>query len=146
MADTAGKMHRDDNMTCEEIGTELAPYAQQMGASWTLLGQTAQEMKQKSQQIRAEEAPKVAALNAAALAASAAGIANPVAGAVADRAVNQMVEAEQKSAQAHSETMLKPVRDKMNAQIQQAMPEAQQLQSNARVQRLMQLAQEKNCH
>jgi hypothetical protein len=57
-----------------------------------------------------------------------------------------MVEAEQKSAQAHSETVMKPVRDKMNAQIQQAMPEALQLQSNARVQRLMQLAQDKNCH
>src|ERR1700688_2718604 len=48
VADTAGMMPGDDNMTCEEIGTELASFAQQMGAAWTPVGQTAQEMKQKS--------------------------------------------------------------------------------------------------
>lgn len=85
----------------------------------------------------------MAALNSA---ASAAGIANPVADALPDRAVNQMVEAEQKSARAHSEAVIKPLRDKMNAQIQHAMPEALQLQANARVQRLMQLAKDENCH
>jgi hypothetical protein len=34
----------------------------------------------------------------------------------------------------------------MNAQFQQAMPQALQLQSNARVQRLLQLAKDRKCH
>lgn len=138
-ADVPGAMPGDDAMTCPQIAAELSPYMQQMMPSAMGLGRTAQAVTKRGEQHVAEETPAVVALTAAATAAHA----DPTG--VASRAVGQAEAAHQQEVWQRSMVQDKPLADKLEAQSRQVLTQGQQLQSNARLQRLMQLVQEKRC-
>src|SRR5512135_1156997 len=69
--DVPGEQLGDAAMTCEQIGAELAPYAQQMTHAVAALAQTGQELNARNQKRLAEAMPEAAALTAAATAAAA---------------------------------------------------------------------------
>lgn len=138
--DVPGAKPGDAAMTCDQIGAELAPYAQQMAPAANALGQTSQEVIARGQKRQAEVLPEVIGLSAAATAshldptgASARGVG------VAEQGLQQH---EWNRALAED----KPLTDQMNAQTNAVVAQGTAIGSDARVQRLMQLAQEKNCH
>lgn len=127
----------DETMTCAQIATELAPYAQQMAAAIAPLAQSSREAVAQGQREVARETPNVIALSAAASASSG----TPGASA----AVSKVEAAEQQRAWNQALAEQKPLSDTMNAQTAQILPQAQAMQANPRIQRLMQLAQDKHC-
>lgn len=138
--DVPGAQPGDAAMTCEQIGAELAPYAQQMTPAVTGLAQTGQELNARNQKRLAEAMPEAAALTAAATAAAA----DPTG--IAGRAVGQSEMALQQRIANQALAEDKPLADKMNGQMNTVVEQSAPLQANPRIQRLMQLAQEKNCH
>jgi len=138
--DVPGAQPGDAAMTCAQIGAELAPYAQQMTPSVTALAQTGQELNARNEKRMAEAVPEAAALTAAATAATA----DPTG--IASRAVGQAEMATQQRIWDKAIAEDKPLADKMNGQMNDVVAQAAPLQANPRIQRLMQLAQEKNCH
>jgi len=135
-----GAMPGDDAMTCEQIGAELAPYAQQMTPAATALGQTGQELIARGERRVAEATPALVALTAAATAASA----DPTG--LSTKPLIAAHEAMQQREWNRSIAEDKPLVDQMNAQTNAVVEQAAPLQANPRIQRLMQLAQDKNCH
>lgn len=138
--DVPGAMPGDDAMTCEQIGTELAPYAQQMTPAATALGQTGQELIARGERRVAEATPALVALTAAATAAAA----DPTG--LSTKPLIAAQEAMQQREWNRAITEDKPLVDQMNAQTNAVVEQAAPLQANPRIQRLMQLAQDKNCH
>ena len=137
--DVPGAQPGDAAMTCAQIGAELAPYAQQMTPAMTGLAQSGQEVIARDQKRMAEAMPEAAALTAAATAATA----DPTG--LAGRAVGQAEMATQQRIWDKAVAEDKPLADKMNGQMNTVVEQAAPLQANPRIQRLMQLAQEKNC-
>jgi len=138
--DVPGAMPGDDAMTCAQIGAELAPYAQQMTPTVSALAQTGQELNARNQQRMTEAMPEAAALTAAATASHL----DPTG--LASRAVGQAEMSTQQRIWDKALAEDKPLADKMNAQTNAVVEQAAPLQANPRIQRLMQLAQDKNCH
>jgi len=138
--DGPGAKPGDEAMSCAQIGAELAPYTQQMAPTVTDLAQTGQELNARAQKRLAEAMPEAAALTAAATAAAA----DPTG--LASKAVGQAEMASQQRIWDQSVAEDKPLADKMNAQMNAVVDQSAPLQANPRIQRLMQLAQEKNCH
>jgi hypothetical protein len=137
--DAPGSMPGDEAMTCQQIGAELAPYMQRMAGVVMPLADTAQQVVARGQKRVTEAAPAVAAMSAAATATTAdpTGISSKVYG-QAEAAMQQQV-----WNQALAED--KPLMDQATRQANQVVAEASPMQSNARIQRLMQLAQQKHC-
>jgi hypothetical protein len=135
----AGTTPADEAMTCEQIAAELMPYAQQMMGSLGPMMQTQQEVLSRAQQRQAEAAPKVAAMSAAAAASTA----DPTG--ATSKAVGQAQAAVQAEEFHRAMVEDKPLNDKYARQSQQVLGDAQRLKSNERVERLMQLAQQKHC-
>lgn len=129
----------DDAMTCAQIAAELAPYMAQIHAPAEALNQTNTEIVARGKRRMAEEAPAAAALTAAATAATA----DPTG--ASSRAVGQAEVAHQQAAWQRAQAQDKSLADKQAAQTAALLAQAQQLQGNARLNRLMQLAQQKNC-
>ncbi len=141
MADgVPGAMPGDEAMTCAQIGAELAPYAQQMTPAATALGQTGQELIARGERRVAEATPALVALTAAATAAAA----DPTG--LSTKPLIAAHEAMQRREWNRAIAEDKPLVDQMNAQTNAVVEQAAPLQSNPRIQRLMQLAQDKNCH
>lgn len=138
-ADIPGAKPGDAGMTCEQIAAELTSYMQQMMPNITALANTAQDVTARGQQRIAEETPAAIGLAAAATAS----MADPTG--ISGKAVGQAEVAHQQEVWQRSMVDDKPLRDKLNAQAGQAVAQGQQLQSDARLQRLMQLVSEKNC-
>lgn len=138
-ADTPGTTPADQTMTCPQIAAELAPYMQQMMPSAMAMGAAAQGVKERGEERIAEETPAAVALTAAATAAHA----DPTG--IASRAVGQAEAVHQQEVWQRAMAEDKPLADKFEAASRQVAAQGQQLQSNARLQRLMQLAQEKRC-
>ena len=138
--DVPGAQPGDAAMTCAQIGAELAPYAQQMTPAVTGLAQSGQEVIARDQKRMAEAMPEAAALTAAATASHA----DPTG--IAGRAVGQAEMATQQRIWDKAVAEDKPLADKMNGQMNTVVEQAAPLQANPRIQHLMQLAQEKNCH
>jgi hypothetical protein len=138
--DISGAKPGDAAMTCDQIGAELAPYAQQMAPAANALGQTSQEVIARGQKRQAEVLPEVIGLTAAATAADADPTGLATKGVVA--AQQALLQREWNRSVAED----KPLRDQMNAQTNAVVAQGTAIGSDARVQRLMQLAQEKNCH
>lgn len=138
-ADVPGAMPGDDAMTCEQIAVELKPYVQQILPAAMAAGQAAQEAKQRGEQRVAEEMPAALALTMAATAASA----DPTG--IAGRAVGQAEIIHQQEVWNRSLAEDKPLYDKLNARTGELVAQGRQMQSNARLQRLMQLVQDKHC-
>lgn len=129
----------DDALTCMQIAMELQPYMARAMATMGPLAQTSQEVVARGQQRVAEATPGAVALTMAATASHA----DPTG--IASRAVGQAETAYQASVWQRSMVEDKPLRDTFNAQAQAAVGDAQKMQSEARMQRLMQLVQEKKC-
>jgi len=135
-----GAMPGDEAMTCEQIGAELAPYAQQMAPAATALGQTGQELIARGERRVAEATPALVALPAAATAAAA----DPTG--LSTKPLIAAQEAMQQREWNRAIAEDKPLVDQMNAQTNAVVEQAAPLQANPRIQRLMQLAQDKKCH
>ena len=136
---TPAVLPSDATMTCEQIATELAPYAQQMGPMVGQLNETNQELVARGKARMAQETPYAIGMTAAATAASA----DPTG--VSQKAVNAAMAAHQQEVWNRALAEDKPLADRQKAQTSALMAQARQMQSNARLQRLMQLAQEKGC-
>jgi hypothetical protein len=139
-ASVPGSMAGDDAMTCQQIAAELAPYAQQMGGAFMQLGQTELQLLSRNQQRMTQYAPIVAGMSAAATATNA----DPTG--MTSKAYGQAEAGMQQEAWNRALAEDKPLMDQARQQAAQAVTQAAPMQSNARIQRLMDLAQQKNCH
>ncbi len=138
-ADGSGNRPGDANMTCAQIATELQPYMAQMMPAMMAMGQTSQAVMARSE-TRMEEG---AAESAAETAQSLATLSDPTG--MASKILGQRQLQSQKARWKQAEAEDKPLNDTYKSQMEQVAKEGRQLQSDARLQRLMQLAQQKNC-
>jgi hypothetical protein len=130
----------DEAMTCEQIAAELAPYAQQMTPNLQALGSTQQQLyaqgREMQQRRRAE--------NAALMPLADAGAVDPTGASKAAYTLAMMAQMAKERAENEAFDN-SPLAQQDKAQMQQLAAQGQQMQANARVQRLMQLGQEKHC-
>jgi hypothetical protein len=126
----------DDTMTCEQLGMEMQPYLQTMMPTLTALGQTGKEVKALSEKQKAEAAKQAPLGVGAAIASSFLPGGNIIAQAEAARQNAQM---QKRAAEA------KPLNDKLMNQSADLMNQAAPMQQDARLQRLMQIAETKKC-
>lgn len=138
-AQAPGAMPGDEAMTCAQIAAELGPYMQRMTPGVTDLAATGQEVIHRGNKRVAEERPAAVGLTAAALGS----MADPTG--LSGKAAGQAEAAHQAEVWQRAETEDKPLNDKYRAQAGAVAAQGQQLQSDARVQRLMKLAEEKHC-
>lgn len=137
----ASSAAEDAAMTCEQIATELAPYAQQMVPNLQALGATQQQLYQQVRQVGERQRQEDALLTPMATA----GALDPTG--ASKRAYQAAVMAQQAKHRRENEALANSSLAKQNkAQEEQFVAQGQQLQANARIQQLMQLAQQKNCH
>ncbi len=139
-ADAPGAMPGDDALTCEQIATEIAPYARQMIPNLQALGASQQQLyAQARQQLevrRAENEALTPLATAGALDSTGA----------SKQAYQMALMAQMAKEKSENEAMANsPLAKQNKAQTEQVAAQAQQMQSNARLQRLMQLAQQKKC-
>ena len=130
----------DDAMTCEQIAAELAPYAQQMQPNLQAFTTSQQQLYARGRE-KGEENRKEAALLTPM--ATAGGLDPTGASKRAYVAAESALAAKRKSeseAEANS-----PLAKQARAQGEQVAAQGQQLQANARLQRLLQLGQQKGC-
>lgn len=140
IAGEPGAMPGDEAMTCQQIAAELAPYAQQMAPDVESLAQTEKQLLQRNQARTAEAATTAAAVSAGAMASSL----DPTG--LSSKAYGQAEAALQQKMWNRALADDKPLMDQASRQTNAVIGKAMPMQSNARIQRLMQLAQQKNCH
>lgn len=138
-ADESGARPGDDAMGCEQIAIEMQPYAESMRGSLTALGDTDMQLKQLGEKQLARDAPRVSATTQVAGAACGF-VGGPVCG-----AATQADQANRNAIHAQEVAEAKPLADQQLAQSKTVAAQGQQLQSNARVLRLMQLGHAKGC-
>jgi hypothetical protein len=138
--DPPGAMPGDEAMTCAQIAAELAPYAKQVAGAFGPLFETQKQILARAQAHTAEGAVGAAAATAGAMASSA----DPTG--LSSKAYGQAEVAMQRAQWEHAMAQDKPLFDQANRQTNQAVAQTAPMQSNTRIQRLMQLAQQKNCH
>ena len=134
-----GPMAGDAGSTCEQIAAELAPYAQRMMASAMAAGQAANAVVERGKQRVDAEAPAALGFAVAATAAQA----DPTG--IASRAVGQAEFAHQAEVARRALVEDKPLYDKLSARTGAVVAQGEQLQSDARLQRPMQLVQDRHC-
>jgi hypothetical protein len=138
--DAPGTMPGDEAMSCEQIATELMPYVQQMKpnlqALMTSQSQQYDRGRQMYEQRKVEHEALTPLATAGALDPTGASKRAYVA-AVKAQAAKEKVENE---AEANS-----PLAKQAQAQREQVAAQGQQMQGNARIQRLMELGQRKGC-
>jgi hypothetical protein len=139
-ADATGIEPGDDALTCEQIATELSPYIQQMVPNIQALGASQQQLyaqaRQKGEQRKAEEALLLPLAEAGGLDPTGA----------SKRAYQMALMAQMAKEKAENDTFANsPLAKQNKAQSEQLAAQGQQMQSNARLQRLMQLGQAKHC-
>ncbi len=136
----AGVSPGDEAMTCEQIAAELAPYARQMQPNLQALATSQQQLYARGREKEEEQKEEAAAITPLATA----GALDPTgASKRAYAAAESALAAKHKSeseADANS-----PLAKQARAQSEQLAAQAQQLQANARLQRLMELGQQKGC-
>lgn len=139
-AQAPGAMPGDEAMTCEQIATELAPYARQMTPNLQALAASDQQMYQQARQMGEKRRAEEAALTPLAMA----GALDPTG--ASKRAYEMAVIAQQAKERGENEAFRNsPLAKENRAQSEQFMAQGQQMQANARLQRLMQLGQQKHC-
>lgn len=138
-ADDSGAKPGDDAMSCEQIAVEMQPYAESMRGSLTALNDTNMQLKQLGEKQMARDAPRVGATT------QAAGAACGFAGGPACMAATQADQANRNAIHAQEAAEAKPLADQQLAQSRTVAAQGQQLQSNARLMRLMQLGHAKGC-
>lgn len=139
-ADASGMRPGDDAMTCEAIAAELAPYAQQMMPGIQAFGATEQQMQAQAQQKLQERKLEHEALTPLATAG-----ALDATGAAKQAYMLALMAQMAKEKGENEAAANSPLAKQGKAQAEQLAAQGQQMQSNARIQRLMQLAQQKRC-
>jgi len=139
VADDSGARPGDDAMTCEQIAVEMQPYAESMRGSITALGATNEQLMQLTHKQMARDAPRVNATT------QAAGAACGFVGGPACMAATKADEANRKQIKEQETAEAKPLADQELAQSSALAAQGTQLQSNARLNRLMQLGHAKGC-
>ena len=130
----------DDAMTCEQIAAELAPYAQQMQPNLQTLATSEQQLYARGRQ-REEERKKEAALMTP---LATAGALDPTGASKRTYAAAESALAAKHKSESEADAN-SPLAKRASAQREQLAAQAQYLQTNARLQRLMQLGQQKGC-
>lgn len=138
-ADDAGARPGDDAMGCEQIAVEMQPYAESMRGSISALNDTNMQLRQLGEKQMARDAPRVNATT------QAAGAACGFVGGPACGAATAADQANRKEIHAQEAAESKPLADKQLEQSKTVVAQGQQLQSNARLMRLMQLGHAKGC-
>jgi hypothetical protein len=138
-ADDSGARPGDDAMSCEQIAVEMQPYEESMRGSLTALNDTNMQLKQLGEKQMARDAPRVGATT------QAAGAACGFVGGPACGAATQADQANRNAIHAQEAAEAKPLADQQLAQSKTVAAQGQQLQSNARMNRLMQLGHAKGC-
>jgi hypothetical protein len=130
----------DEAMTCEQIAAELAPYAQQMVPNLQALASSQQQLSARERQ-RGEETRKEAALMAP---LATAGALDPTGASKRAYVAGELALAAKRKSESEAEAS-SPLAKQAHGQGEQLVAQSQQLQANARLQRLMQLGQQKGC-
>jgi hypothetical protein len=130
----------DEAMTCEQIATELSPYIQQMMPNLQALAASQQQLyaqgREKYEQRKLENEALTPLATAGALDQTGA----------AKRAYQLALMAQMSKERAENEAMANsPLAKENRSQSERLAAQGQQMQSNARLQRLMQLGQQKHC-
>jgi hypothetical protein len=138
--DASGVKAGDEAMTCEQIATELAPYAQQMQPNVQALALSQQQLYQQGREKQAARQAEGTALSAMATA----GALDPTGASKRAYVAAEMAQTarhrSEDTAAANS-----PLAKQADAQRQQLAAQGEQMQGNARLQRLMQLGHQKGC-
>jgi hypothetical protein len=139
-ADAQGTQPGDDTMTCGQIAMELQPYAQQLVPNIQALGATQQQLYQQAQQMGEKRRAEETLLTPLA----SAGAVDPTG--AAKRAYQLALMAQMAKERGENEAFANsPLIQQNKAQSQQLVEQGMHMQSNARLQRLLQLAQAKHC-
>ena len=139
-ADAPAVRAGDESMTCEQIAAELAPYAQQVMPNLQALGSTNQQLYAQGRQMQQQRRAEQAAL----LTLAEAGAVDPTG--ASKRAYEMAVIAQTAKEKSENEAIANsPLAQENRAQGAQLAAQAQQMQANGRVERLLQLAQAKRC-
>lgn len=130
----------DEAMTCEQIAAELVPYVQQVAPNIQALGATQQQMyaqgRQQLQQRKMEHEALTPLATASALDSTGA----------AKQAYQLALMAQMAKEKAENEALANsPLAKQNKAQSDQLAAQGREMQSNARLQRLMELGQAKHC-
>jgi hypothetical protein len=139
-ADALANRPGDDAMTCEQIAAELSPHAQQMMPNLQALASSDQQLyaeaRQRGERRRAEEAMLLPLGTAGALDPTGA----------SKRAYQAALMVQMAREKAENDVVANsPLVKENKAQTEELAAQGRQLQSNARLQRLMQLGQAKHC-
>jgi hypothetical protein len=136
----SGVQASDEAMTCEQIAAELVPYMQQVAPNVQALAVTQQREFEQAQAKHAAREP--AHLTLAGMAAAT--TFDPTG--ASQRAYTAAVMAQMAKERAEDRAeAASPQAQKAKAQREQIAAQAQTLQADARLQRLMQLGQQKGC-
>jgi hypothetical protein len=127
-------------MTCEQIASELAPYAQQMQPNLQALALSQQQQVQRAHEQYAER-QKEAALMAP---LATAGALDPTGASKRAYAAAETAAAAKHKSESEAEAN-SPLAKQADAQRELLAAQGHQLQANGRVPHLMQLAQQKGC-
>jgi hypothetical protein len=130
----------DESMTCEQIATELAPYVQQMQPNIQALAQSQQQLYAQGRQKYEERKKEHEALASMATI----GALDPTG--VSKRAYQAAVIAQAAKDRREDEAQINsPLAKQAKAQSEQVVAQGQQMQNDARLRTLMQLAHQKGC-
>ena len=138
-ADDSGTRPGDDAMGCEQLAIEMQPYVESMRGSLTALGDTDTQLKALGEKQIARDAPRVNATT------QAAGATCGFIGGPDCMAATQADQVNRNAIHAQEVAQAKPLADQQLAQSKTVAAQGQQLQSNARLKRLMQLGHAKGC-
>lgn len=135
-----GNRPGDDAMTCEQIAAELVPYMQQVAPNVQALAATQQREFEHAQAKHAERQPAHQMLAGMAAATTF----DPTGASKRAYAAAEMAQMAKERSEDRAEAA-SPQAQKAKAQREQIAAQAQTLQADARLQRLMQLGQQKGC-
>ena len=127
-------------MTCEQIAAELAPYARQMQPNLQAFATSQQQLYARGREKGEENRREAALLTPLATA----GALDPTGASKRSYVAAESALAAKRKSESESEAN-SPLARQAHAQGEQAAAQGQQLQANARLQRLLQLGQQKGC-
>lgn len=127
-------------MTCQQIAAELAPYAQQLLPAGNAASEAASQLMERNQERLAKEIVPVATTF---LAAQTFAHLDPTG--LTGRAVQQSSKAYQQELWQRSLREDAPLAEKLGTATESLVQQGQAMQDNPRLQRLLQLVQEKGC-
>lgn len=130
----------DEAMTCEQIAAELAPYAPQMQPNLQAFATSQQQLYARGREKGEENRKEAALLTPLATA----GALDPTGASKRAYAAAESALAAKRKTESEAEAN-SPLAQQAHAQGEQLAAQGQLLQANARLQRLLQLGQQKRC-